>query len=74
VAVRGGGSCNKGGAGDGSVQDIALPLGMSFAAVLAQVILGLFLLLVPRRPKDSIFTLRVRTAGLACSLPSLGGR
>jgi len=74
VAVGGGGSSNKGGAGDGGVQDLALPLGMSFAAVLAQVswVLGLFLLLVRRRPKDSIFTLLVRTAGLACSLPSLG--
>ena len=69
VAVRGGGSSNKGAAGDGGVQDLALPLGMSFAAVLAQVsgVLGLCLLLVPRRPKDSIFTLLVRTAGLACS-------
>ncbi|KAL6633465.1 hypothetical protein ACP70R_026136 [Stipagrostis hirtigluma subsp. patula] len=36
VAVRGGGG-NKG-AGDGDVQDLALPLGMSFAAVLAQVL------------------------------------
>jgi hypothetical protein len=32
----GGGGGSKGGAGDG-VQDLALPLGMSFAAVLAQV-------------------------------------
>ncbi|XP_062221866.1 protein CPR-5-like [Phragmites australis] len=36
VTVRGGGS-NKG-TGDGDVQDLALPLGMSFAAVLAQVL------------------------------------
>lgn len=35
VAVRGGGSSEGAGAGD--VQDLALPLGMSFAAVLAQV-------------------------------------
>jgi len=38
VAVGGGGSSNKGAAGDGGVQDLALPLGMSFAAVLAQVL------------------------------------
>ncbi|KAL6912054.1 hypothetical protein ACP4OV_000859 [Aristida adscensionis] len=38
-AVRGGGRGNKGdGEGDGDVQDLALPLGMSFAAVLAQVL------------------------------------
>ncbi|CAN6239291.1 unnamed protein product [Urochloa humidicola] len=37
AAVRGGGG-NKGGAGDGDVQELALPLGMSFAAVLSQVL------------------------------------
>ncbi|CAN6274277.1 unnamed protein product [Urochloa humidicola] len=39
AAARGGGS-NKGGAGagDADVQELALPLGMSFAAVLAQVL------------------------------------
>lgn len=57
---------NKGSAGDGVVQELALPLGMSFAAVLAQVsgVLGLFLLLFARRPKDSILTILVRTAVL----------
>ncbi|OEL33126.1 hypothetical protein BAE44_0005851 [Dichanthelium oligosanthes] len=49
VSARVGGS-NKGSAGDGDgdLQDLALPLGMSFAAVLAQVrriLLGLFLFL-----------------------------
>ncbi|CAL5019772.1 unnamed protein product [Urochloa decumbens] len=38
AAARGGGGGNKGGAGDGDVQELALPLGMSFAAVLAQVL------------------------------------
>ncbi|CAL4885553.1 unnamed protein product [Urochloa decumbens] len=37
AAARGGGG-NKGGAVDGDVQELALPLGMSFAAVLAQVL------------------------------------
>ena len=62
VAVRGGGR-----AGGGDVQDLALPLGMSFAAVLAQVsgmCLASFLLFLSRqrRPKDSIFTPFVRSS------------
>jgi hypothetical protein len=61
VAVRGGGR-----AGGGDVQDFALPLGMSFAAVLAQVsgsILPLSLLVyAAERPKDSIFTPFVRSS------------
>jgi hypothetical protein len=62
VAVKGGER-----AGGGDVQDLALPLGMSFAAVLAQVsgmCLASFLLFLSRqrRPKDSIFTPFVRSS------------
>jgi hypothetical protein len=54
------------------VQDLALPLGMSFAAVLAQVsgmCLASFLLFLSRqrRPKDSIFyALRAIQLALLC--------
>jgi hypothetical protein len=60
-----GGCSNKGGA----VQDLALPLGMSFAAVLAQVRwFSWFLCFFARRPKDSIFTL----VPLCLFLPRVG--
>jgi hypothetical protein len=71
VAVRGGER-----AGGDDVQDLALPLGMSFAAVLAQVS-GMYLgslslfLSTRRRPKDSIFTRFVRSS-LSCHVWMVG--
>jgi hypothetical protein len=72
VADRGGEGSNKGGDGDGIVQDLALPLGMSFAAVLAQVsgVLDLFLCPATQKIQFSRSSCRLRSC---LFVPTLGG-